>query len=129
MSIPNTYDPELVRHFVDEIDKHQQEINDRVMEHASWVKGRKEMIARVKKAAKQAGIPKAVLNGYLDVRLKKRKYEEALEAIEPEDRAGVLMVADACQFDFETLPLGEWGGEQSDTSALDEMADDGNPST
>jgi len=129
MSIPNTFDLELAAHFVEEIDKHDQEIVDRQMEVARFRKERNEMKARIRKQAKAAGIPKAVLDGFLEMRAGKRKIEKTAERIEAENRLLIMRMAEACKEDFSHLPLGEWGNDQPDTSALDEMADDGNPST
>lgn len=127
----NTYPADLVQRFVNEIDKHEAEISSSKAENAAFCKGRLEMIRKLKKSAQKAGIAKAHLNAFLDVRKAHRKLIDLCEDVSWEDRPGVEQIADAMGVDFGTTPLGLWAGEKAETRSdeLDEMtADDSVPS-
>jgi hypothetical protein len=84
-NISNGFDPSTVQQFVKDIERHFETLRSHQGEYMNRCKGVRDLIARAKDAAKEAGIPKKALNSLLKERELLRKIDGIRESFEDEE--------------------------------------------
>jgi len=80
-----TFDKKLTRLFVKDIEKVLDEMDSQKGEYMAQCKSQRERIAEIKDRAKDAGIPKKVMNEHIKRRLLEQKLEACGEFDDVED--------------------------------------------
>lgn len=119
----NGYDPKLTKIFVDDIEKHHQELKTIAAERMAESKGVRETIAEIYDRAKDAGIPKRELKAVISARDLERRAKEARQKLD-EDQAETFDQIRLALGDLADTPLGKAATGTKKPSAVDSLAGD-----
>jgi hypothetical protein len=103
----NGFDPSIVHQFVKDIERHFETLKSYQGEYMNRCKTVRDLIARSKDAAKEAGIPKKLLTALLKERELLRKVDDIRDSFEDDEDAEVYDQLCEALGDFIETPLGK----------------------
>lgn len=128
MSKSNAYDPEVLKLFVGELERHQMQLESYKGEHMQRCKTVRGHMSDVYDRASDAGIPKRMLKARMKASELEQKAKAVRDNLEEEERDDYDMIRDALG-DFADSPLGAASlqkaeKKQSKPDPLDVLATD-----